>query len=114
MWAEWAARWRRRQTLPHDPRVVAEAPPAPGRRMSGEYLALHAYLDGRFADTVVLSFVEIESLLGFSLPPVARSDAEWWTVTTSGRAAHQDAWRLAHRSVAPNLPLGVVTFDRQP
>jgi hypothetical protein len=114
VWGDFMARWRRRQALLLQPRIVAEPAPAPplSRRMAGEYLALHTYLDGRFADTVVLSFREIESLLGFALPPAARTDAAWWAVAATARAPHQDAWRLAHRSAVPNLPSGVVTFDR--
>jgi hypothetical protein len=40
--------------------------------MSGKYLLLSGYLQNRYADTVVLTFGQIESLLGFSLPDQAR------------------------------------------
>jgi hypothetical protein len=113
VWANFKARWQRRPASPpQQHRATVTLTPPPGRRMAGEYLALHTYLDGRFADSVVLSFREIESLLGFALPPAATTDAEWWTGTTSARSAHQDAWRLAHRTAAPNLAMRVVTFDR--
>ena len=43
-----------------------------------EYLPLHKYLDGRYADTVVLTFAEVEDLLGIALPEAARADQTWW------------------------------------
>src|SRR5687767_2675293 len=43
-----------------------------------EYLPLHKYLDGRYADTVVLTFSEIEDLIGITLPELARTDKTWW------------------------------------
>jgi hypothetical protein len=41
------------------------------------YLALHKYLDERYANTVVLTFGEIEDLLGFTLPDLARLQQDW-------------------------------------
>ena len=51
-----------------------EAEPAKpqGRTMSGKYRLLYKYLEDRYAKTVVLTFGEIEDLLGFSLPDQAR------------------------------------------
>ncbi len=43
-----------------------------------EYRPLHKYLDERFANTVVLTFSEIEDLLGFTLPDSARVHQAWW------------------------------------
>ena len=43
----------------------------------GKYGSLYTYLQARYADVVVLTFVDIEALLGFSLPDVARRQAEW-------------------------------------
>ena len=43
-----------------------------------EYRSLHKYLDDRYANTVVLTFAEIEDLLGFTLPDLARVQQEWW------------------------------------
>jgi hypothetical protein len=93
-------------------RSAAELPLPPARPMSGEYLALHTYLAGRFADTVVLSFAQIESLLGFPLPATAGNDAAWWTAAATAEPRQQDAWRLARRTASPNLTTRVVTFDR--
>ena len=53
--------------------------------MSGPYLLLYTYLDTRFADTVVLTFAQIEDVLGFALPAQARLQAAWWTADADGR-----------------------------
>jgi hypothetical protein len=82
--------------------------------MSGRYLLLYRYLKNRYADTVVLSFGQIESLLGFSLPEQARLDQLWWTnaeVTAAG-ADYADSWILARRVATPNLLAGNVAFER--
>ncbi len=47
--------------------------------MTGQYLLLYRYLANRYANTVVLTFAEIEDLLGFALPDQARLHQEWWT-----------------------------------
>src|SRR5713226_5252461 len=46
--------------------------------MPGKYQSLYQYLDNRYADTVVLTFAQIEDLLGFTLPDSARVHHEWW------------------------------------
>ena len=82
--------------------------------MSGKYLALHKYLANRYADTVVLTFADIEDLLGFTLPNLARVRPDWWTGTdaTSAPSGHTDAWRLANRTARPNLLAQTVVFER--
>jgi hypothetical protein len=77
---------------------------------SGKYRFLHKYLDERYANTVVLSFGQIEDLLGFALPPPARTDPDWWT--RGADAGWSDVWRLAHRTAKPNLPARHVVFER--
>ena len=46
--------------------------------VTSEYRSLHKYLYDRFADSVVLTFAEIEDLLGFTLPDAARLEQGWW------------------------------------
>ena len=82
--------------------------------MPAEYLSLHKYLAERFANTVVLTFAEIEDLLGFTLPNLARLQKEWWanpeahcTPSTQSRS-----WTEACRSAKPNLLAQTVTFER--
>ena len=82
--------------------------------MSGKYTALYNYLEGRYADRVVLTFGQIEDLLGFSLPDVARLSDSWWAVPvpTEAHPCFSDSWLLAHRSARANLLTLTVTFDR--
>jgi hypothetical protein len=82
--------------------------------MSGQYLLLYNYLENRYANTVVLTFAEIEDLLGFSLPDQARLQQEWWTnaeVDVAGRN-HSDSWILASRTAMPNMLAKTVVFER--
>src|SRR5438046_9199214 len=80
------------------------APKPHGRVMSGQYMLLYKYLENRYADTVVLTFAEIEDLLGFALPEQARLHREWWTsAETDAGSNHSDSWVLASRTAAPNL-----------
>lgn len=79
--------------------------------MSGPYLLLYEYLEHRYARRVILTFAEIEDLLGFALPALARLDAGWWT---DGALSddHSDSWVLASRTAAPNMAAHRVVFDR--
>jgi hypothetical protein len=82
---------------------------------AGVYGPLCDYLEHRYADVVVLTFAQMEDLLGFALPAPARTDAAWWTHGDGDAAAsphHSEAWRLAHRTARPNLPAGNVVFER--
>jgi hypothetical protein len=85
-----------------------------GRGSTGEYRLLYKYLRDRFADRVVLTFGEIEDLLGFSLPEPARLQGDWWsTASTSGHPSEQsDAWTFASRTAVVNLSSQRVVFDR--
>jgi hypothetical protein len=74
-----------------------------------QYRALHKYLDDRYASTVVLRFTEIEDILGFKLPEIARLQREWWT---NGTSEQSTSWASATRTAAPNLTAQTVTFTR--
>lgn len=80
------------------------------------YQPLLKYLKNRFADTVVLTFSEIEDLLGSALPDDARQTEDWWLPPGDGRAPSDAsrAWRQANRTAIPNLAARTVTFDRGP
>ena len=93
--------------------VLAETARPQGRVMSGTYLLLYKYLENRYADTVVLTFAEIEDLLGFALPDQARLHREWWTTTeTNAGSNYSDSWVLASRTAVPNLMARTVVFER--
>ena len=95
-----------------DALVETESPP--GRAMSGKYLLLYKYLEGRYANRVVLTFAEIEDLLGFALPGQARLHREWWTdaETDVAGSPHSDSWILARRTAEPNMLARTVAFER--
>jgi hypothetical protein len=121
---KWITRRRSRIVGPEDasPEVAGrEAPlvpvPAPRHpsRIPGPYASLYAYLERRYADMVVLTFGQIEDLLGFPLPDPARSRREWWTSDVEGEQPRQsDAWKLAGRTAKPNLLAQTVAFERAP
>ena len=111
-WSQWISRWTgQRVSAPEVPHAPEASAPS-RRRMSGEYAALHKYLENRYAQTVVLTFQQIEALLGFPLPPMARADAGWWTAPATPDGRYQDAWKLADRTAAPNLMARTVIFER--
>jgi hypothetical protein len=82
--------------------------------MSGKYSSLYEYLENRYANTVVLTFAEIEDLLGFALPDLARQRQEWWTNADPGASgpSYSDSWLLASRTARPNLLARTVVFER--
>lgn len=83
-----------------------------GVRM-GVYRPLFDFLCSRGdEDSVILSFAEIERIIGRRLPPAARSEERvWWTVNPTALQAR--SWLAAHRH--PLLVGGsVVRFDRAP
>jgi hypothetical protein len=82
--------------------------------MSGPYLVLFDYLEKRYANRVVLTFAQIEDLLGSVLPEQARLDTQWWTdaVVDVGKPKCSDCWLLAQRSATPNLLARIVVFAR--
>ena len=84
------------------------------RDVPSEYLPLHKYLDGRYADTVVLTFADIEALLGFALPDLARLQPEWWSNESSNGACSPQSggWIHARRTARPRLGAAIVTFER--
>ena len=105
---------KRGSTAPNEAKADADATKRHGCNKAGKYRWLYEYLENRYANTVVLTFGQIEDLLGFSLPDLARTDQEWWTIadisTTGARCS--DAWTLASRTARPNLMAQTVEFER--
>ena len=83
-------------------------------QQSGKVSVALRILGEEVANTVVLTFQQVEDLLGFSLPDLARTNQEWWTIadisTTEARCS--DAWTLARRTARPNLMAQTVAFER--
>lgn len=92
----------------------ATRPSAPGSDVAPDYRPLHKYLTGRFADTVTLTFMQIEDLLGCSLPGKAYSEAAWWFDPVAGGtpSPQSSAWFQARRHATANLLARTVMFDR--
>ena len=106
--------WLRRLLQRRDDPVWTELRLAPENKPfagPAEYLPLHTYLRDRYANTVVLTFVEIESLLGFSLPAVARLQQEWWA-DSGTPSAQSRTWSQARRTVTANLRSQTAIFER--
>ena len=107
--------FKRRRLIAVDverPQAAVAKPPI--RAMTGKYLLLYKYLENRYANSVVLTFAQIEDLVGFPLPDQARSQLEWWTDGGAAQAgpSYSDAWKLASRTASPNLLAKIVAFDR--
>jgi hypothetical protein len=96
-------------------RPQAEAHTQEAAANAGEYQLLYQYLRDRYANRVVLTFGEIEDLLGFALPEPARRQRGWWAVTDqiAPRTAQSDAWMLASRTATVDLLAQRVVFDRK-
>ena len=110
---KWIASWRyvTREKTPDDVAVTERA----SATVSGKYVLLHKYLKNRHADVVVLTFSQIEDLLGFDLPPLARTDLAWWALReTNVKWPYSDAWTRAGRTATPNLQALTVVFERTP
>jgi len=107
--------WKKGIFATETARPVAVAQPTQDMtRSAGKYGLLYKYLRDRYANRVVLTFAEIEDLLGFALPDPARFQPEWWAGAgpITPRSAQSDAWTLAHRTAVVNLAARSVVFDR--
>jgi len=102
--------WWRRERVPANVRVTPPAEPPPP--VPAAYMPLYTYLDRRYAGTVVLTFEQIEALLGFAPPVPAFADASWWTGPCAANDRHTAAWTAARRSAIPQLSARTVTFER--
>ena len=83
---------------------------------AGRYQSLYQYLRDRYANRVVLTFAEIEDLLGFVLPDPARLQNEWWDAgpdPIGPRSPQAASWLLARRTATVNMAAQSVVFDRQ-
>jgi hypothetical protein len=81
-------------------------------RVPPEYRALHTYLEHRYASVVVLTFDQIEALLGLPLPAPARTERDWWTGGGVQLHPHSAAWTGTGRTATPNLSARTVTFEQ--
>jgi hypothetical protein len=87
---------------------------APRPRVRDGYLPLYTYLEHRYASIVVLTFDQMEALLGFALPQAALLEPDWWTGRAALAGADSNAWTVANRTATPNLPARHVRVERLP
>ena len=109
--------WVRNRRSPAPRPAADEAVPARLTGLaSGKYRSLSRYLENRYADVTVLTFSQIEDLLGFALPPLARTHVGWWSTAAAGAEVPPQAaaWSLAGRTATPNLVAKTVVFERTP
>jgi hypothetical protein len=105
--------WLKRRAREEGPLEISHALAAPeGYGMSKAFLALHDYLKNRYADVVVLTFAQMEDLLGSPLPAPAKRDLTWWNGDDINNFDHTNSWRLANRTAVANLMAQTVTFAR--
>ena len=105
-------KWRRRATpVASTSTILPLERTAP--HVPGEYLSLYTYLERRYSSIVVLTFEQMEALLGFALPASACSEPDWWTRPAMPRHRHSAAWTKAGRTATPNLVAKIVTFERR-
>jgi hypothetical protein len=111
---EWlSAGWGRATATPVPERVTGPRSLSRPRVRDG-YLPLYTYLEHRYASSVVLTFEQMEALLGFALPAAAREEPGWWTSDAGHGVRDSEAWTAAKRTATPNLLARHVRFERVP
>jgi len=113
MLCEWIQLRRRGDSVPAQRRPPM-FPAERASRVPAEYRPLHSYLERRHAAIVVLTFEQIESLLGVALPAPASTERDWWLDAAARKNHHSKAWLDAGRTAAANLSARTVTFERIP
>src|SRR5215217_3840700 len=102
--------WRRIPSVSERPAPVFSIERSPPRVPAG-YVPLHTYLEHRYASTVVLTFEQMEALLGCPLPAAAWTERDWWADAVH-TDRHSAAWMGAGRTATPNFSARTVTFER--
>jgi hypothetical protein len=77
-----------------------------------KYDPLEKFLRETSRDTQVLSFAEVEAIIGQSLPPSARKHEAWWSNSGVGRIDAKAWLRAGYRAEQIDLQEGQVVFRR--
>jgi hypothetical protein len=104
---------RRRETPLSEPRRTIFQLERTAPSVPAEYLSLYTYLEHRYASIVVLTFAQMEALLGFALPASACTEPDWWMAVAVQTNRYSAAWTEAGRTATPNLVARTVAFERQ-
>lgn len=108
-WLEGPYRPIRGRPTPTSPRSGGDVGLARGGR--SRYDGLRDFLLAQAEPVVHLSFVEIERIIGGSLPASARRHRPWWANEKSGSHVHARSWLDAGRRTANvDLKTGNVDF----
>src|SRR3954464_10220183 len=101
------------------PGVVVYRRPAPLMAYSSEpalarYRPLGDWLAAQPGERVILTFWEIEQLIGQRLPPSARASNSWWMQNEQRQGAAGRVWRAAGwKLAAVDRATGQVTYVRR-
>ena len=80
----------------------------------GKYHRLYSHLCGLSVSEWRTTFVEIESILGFKLPPSARRYRPWWANRSGSGYSHALAWTAAGWATAEvNLAAETLVLQRK-
>lgn len=107
------ARWWRKAAPVPDRLPDVDNTPEAAPSVPVEWLSLYTYLHDRYASTVVLTFGQMETLLGRALPDAARTDRTWWTDAAPRVSRYSNAWTATRRTATPNLLAQTVAFERR-
>ena len=78
-----------------------------------KYEPLRARLLGLDQSVWPASFEEVEDVLGFDLPPSARSHRAWWANEEKGRHVQAKAWlKAGWRTADVSMAAETVLFER--
>ena len=85
-----------------------------GDQKMSKYDPLYKHLSSLTEQSATMTFVEIERVLGFPLPPSAREYAAWWANANpaSGQHPYSLAWLRSGRKATVNLETERVVFER--
>jgi hypothetical protein len=79
-----------------------------------KYAPLSRYLGLQSSQQIVLTFTEIEKILGADLPRSAATYPEWWANETNPESTHTQcrAWLAAGYKAYPDIASNIVRFTR--
>ena len=100
--------WRRAAPVAERPtRIFQMEQERRAPRVPAEYPSLYTYLEHRLASIVVLTFEQMEALLGFALPAPASTERDWWTgvaVVRAGTLKHGSKQGERPHRISPPEP----------
>src|SRR4029453_3804899 len=82
------------------------------RSAAMRYDSLTTFLLGQSPGPVTMTFTQMNTLLGFSIPAAARKYQTWWANESVHNTRHRQcrSWINANRKASADFKHGVVTF----